>query len=328
MPTINQILETLSDEQLEALKQELIKAQATGGEIKPPPGTPAMTPPASKGVLPKPAEAFLAGARGFGRGVVSSVREMAGMSPLDKPADPNQIYKELALFKIKKQMEDEMETEKMKELLGTGKDSKFKPKGFTAGGVNFERELTEEEKETAKKEKLETSPILEKVKQERTEKLITSIEENKVKKDMIEQAKEAATKIDTGLMGRGSMWWKKNFAPNDPMLAEWQKVKMVLTDAQLMNTAKTKGAISDREMDLFARAAANDDIASVQAMKPVFDKLLRFIDADEKSTINSFKQIYGKDLFKSLGIPEISTKDNIQPTPEEATAELKRRGKL
>jgi hypothetical protein len=121
------------------------------------------------------------------------------------------------------------------------------------------------------------------------------VEQNKVKKEQISEAREAIKRIPQGLKGKVITEWKKNFDPNDPMLSDWQKIKVIGTDAQLLNTAKTKGAISDREMELFAKAAANDDLISAQRLTPVLDKLERFIAAEESSLISSYKRIYGED---------------------------------
>lgn len=118
---------------------------------------------------------------------------------------------------------------------------------------------------------------------------------NSVKKQAIEDAREAAKNITGGLYGQIQRNLLGKFKPNDKQLGEWQKIKMVLTDAQLLNTAKTKGAISDKEMELFAKAAANDDIGSISAMSPVFDRLMSFMEADEKAKINAYKKSYGED---------------------------------
>lgn len=168
-------------------------------------------------------------------------------------------------------------------------------------GVPYESMATPEEKAETQQTKLEQSPFYQNQKNKRTEELISTSEQGKVQKDMIAQAQEATGKIPTGLGGRMKMWWNRMFDPENPVMAEWQKIKMVLTDAQLMNTAKTKGAISDREMALFARAAANDDIASIQAMKPVFDKLIKFIDAEKSAKTKSYKAIYKEDPSEFLG---------------------------
>ena len=168
-------------------------------------------------------------------------------------------------------------------------------------GVPYEQMMTPEEKRVAQQQKLELSPLYQQTKDKRTSELIDLAEQNKVRKQMIANAKEASGKIPTGLGGKMKMWWSKMFDPENPVMEDWQKVKMVLTDAQLMNTAKTKGAISDREMELFSKAAANDDIASIKAMQPVFDKLVRFMDAEQSGKIKSYKAIYNENPETFLG---------------------------
>jgi hypothetical protein len=176
----------------------------------------------------------------------------------------------------------------------------FKLKGITTDAegnlkYNIEPNPTEEERKILSKEKLEQSPFFQQAKAKRTEDLFSTLENNKVKREMISEAEKSTTKIPTGLGGKMKMWWNKMFDPENPTMGEWQKVKMVLTDAQLLNTAKTKGAISDSEMELFAKAAANDNISSVRAMKPVFDKLTKFIDSEERAKLKSYETIYNED---------------------------------
>jgi hypothetical protein len=179
-------------------------------------------------------------------------------------------------------------------------------------GVPYEQMMTPEEKKTAEDVKMTQSPSYQEKKAKRTEDLLSTLGQNKVQREMIASAQEATPRIPTGLGGKLQMWWNKMFDPNNPSMADWQKVKMVLTDAQLLNTAKTKGAISDREMALFSRAAANDDIASISAMGPVFNKLLRFIETDENAKIGTFGKLYGEDV--NLW-PEVQERGQQMPTP-------------
>ncbi len=134
-----------------------------------------------------------------------------------------------------------------------------------------------------------------------TTKLITAANENIIKKDMLKEAKDASKTVWTGIKGKARQSYSKLFNPNDPMLGEWQKIKMVLTDAQLLNTAKTKGAISDKEMELFANAAANDDLSSIPRIMPVINKLERFMAAEEKSMADSYFANYGEQAPVSMG---------------------------
>jgi hypothetical protein len=139
------------------------------------------------------------------------------------------------------------------------------------------------------------SPILQKVKDTRTENIMNNLEQNNIKRDMINNAMESSKKIQGGLYGKIQRGFLRGIDPKNPILGDWQNIKMVLTDAQLMNVAKTKGAISDREMELFSKAAANDDIASLPQIIPVLNKVLRTINADEQSSVNSYKKLYGED---------------------------------
>lgn len=127
----------------------------------------------------------------------------------------------------------------------------------------------------------------------------TTIENNKVQKEMISDADQAIDKIPTGLIGKAQRWQMKQFDPNNPVLGEWQKIKQVLLNDTLLNTARTKGAISDKEMELFKESAANDDLASKPAMKVVFKKLTRFLDAEEKAKSETYKESFGDDPYGS-----------------------------
>lgn len=146
------------------------------------------------------------------------------------------------------------------------------------------------------------SPMLENSKNKRLETLIDTIETGNITRSNIADAFQAAQRIRGGKFGQISRQWAKNFNPGDPALEDWQKVKMVLTDAQLLNTAKTKGAISDQEMKLFANAAANDDVASIQSMLPVLRKLMNFVNAEEDFRIKTYKKLYGEDPYSYDGI--------------------------
>lgn len=128
-----------------------------------------------------------------------------------------------------------------------------------------------------------------------TSSLIASKELNDVKRRSLADARSALPNVPQGLMGKLKVEYAKRFNPNDPMLADWQKIKMIGTDAQLMNTAKTKGAISDQEMTLFAQAAANDDIMSTPRLKPVLDKLEAVINAEESGMFGAYERNYGED---------------------------------
>lgn len=141
----------------------------------------------------------------------------------------------------------------------------------------------------------ELSPSLQYRKDKRMEDLLTTIETNKPRKLMVTEAEDAAKRITSGIYGKMQRGWTKNLAPDSPALADYQKIKMVLLDAQLANVAFTKGAISDAEMKLFGEASANDELMSNPRMKVVFNKLNRFMRAQESAKISSYKKIYNED---------------------------------
>lgn len=150
-------------------------------------------------------------------------------------------------------------------------------------------------------QKLEQSPFYQERKAKRTEELISTIERGKEQRRTLHEAEAASTRIPTGLFGKLAIMWNKAFNPNSPSLEDWQKIKLVLTDAQLLNVGRTKGAISDREMELFSQAAANDDISSIRRMRPVFNRLLNALNADEQSQMKTYQLVYGEDPSQFVG---------------------------
>lgn len=147
-------------------------------------------------------------------------------------------------------------------------------------------------------------------KDKRTEALFGMMENNAVKRQQIADAEAALPNVPTGWSGKMRTLGAKWFNPNDPILGDWQKVKSVLTDAQLLNTAKTKGAISDQEMQLFAQAAANDDLISMERVKPIIAKLKSFIDAEQNASVNSYKQIYNEDPMQWPEMQQFGVQSN------------------
>ena len=154
------------------------------------------------------------------------------------------------------------------------------------------------------------------------EDLITTVETGRYEKNRIADALSSAEKITGGLGGSLERVAMKLFDPNNPMLGEWQKIKTVLTDAQLMYTAKTKGAISDREMELFARAVANDDVASLPQIKVALADVVNKLNAYEQAKAKSFQVTYGDDVSQLLGIGKNGTQQT-QPSSLEQLAASK-----
>ena len=133
-----------------------------------------------------------------------------------------------------------------------------------------------------------------------TSKLVNALQTIPVRRTMVNEAKSAMENLPGGRIGQIKMAYIRNFDENNPLNEDWQKVKMVLTDAQLMNTALTKGAISDKEMTLFATAAANDDLLSIKRNKVVFNKLIRFLNAEEKGIQESYAINYGDKALEKV----------------------------
>lgn len=178
------------------------------------------------------------------------------------------------------------------------------------------------------------SPTMQKLKAQDTSKILEMFETNKTKSALIDEAFDVIDKVPQGVLG--SLQIKgMNIAGTDPQLEAVQKVKMVLTDAQLLNTAKTKGAISDREMALFQDAAANNNF-SAPRIRPVLKKLKDFMKADETAAREAYIRNYGEDIAE--GVPRTvgdiagggqRTVGDFVPganVDNGAMAELKRRG--
>lgn len=219
----------------------------------------------------------------------------SGIKKVQQPTEMDALNaeaKRLDIARTRQDMEPKplSETEKLQqEQMRLGMDKTRQDMAFNAD----ERPFRFKQKELSSTQQVQ--------KDKRIADLFETTEINKVKRDQIEQAKDLATQIRGGLGGTIERNWMKLADPNNPMLGKWQVVKSVLTDAQLMNTAKTKGAISDREMALFASAAANDDIASLPRMLPVFDKLMAFMDAEERSKKEAYRKIYNENPDEFLG---------------------------
>ena len=132
-------------------------------------------------------------------------------------------------------------------------------------------------------------------KDKRTAELFDTVENANTQRESISSAIESAKKITGGVYGKIGRGWAKNLDPNHPGLEDWQKIKIVLLDATLMNLARTKGAVSDAEMREFQTAAANDDITSLPRMMPVFKKIMNVVNNSEVSKTKTYKQAYGED---------------------------------
>jgi len=142
---------------------------------------------------------------------------------------------------------------------------------------------------------MELTPARQAIKDKATTALFGQMEGNAVKRKQIADAEEALPRVPTGFGGSMSLKWKNFTGSKDPVLGDWQKVKSVLTDAQLLNTAKTKGAISDKEMEEFKQAAANDDITSIPRLKSAFAKYKRKLESEQKGKVDAYFKQFGED---------------------------------
>ncbi len=203
--------------------------------------------------------------------------------------------------------------------------------GVNPAGMDMEQAYQALAEVSKKEESL--SPSLRIRKEKRVEDLITSVEINKEKRQSINMAKDALKRISSGIYGRVDRGFSKSLAPGSAALGDYQIIKSMLTDAQLAYVAYTKGAISNAEMDLFQQAAANDELLSEPRVLSVFDKLERFMKAEERSKLKTYNKLYGedplqwdemKDYREDSGggsqMPMDSGSGFNQPTPEEAAA--------
>jgi hypothetical protein len=179
------------------------------------------------------------------------------------------------------------------------------------------------------KSKSEMSQSRQLVKEKKTYDLISTFETNQVKKDQVDQIEASLDKLPKGFGGKIAINYMKNLSPDDPLLSAWQNMKNWLADEQLMYVAKTKGAISDREMDFFKEAVGNDDLTSIPRLKPIIDKFRKAIEADERAKVNAYKRVYGEDPLTWDELQGFSIKDresgsnqNIESTEKKSFKSL------
>jgi hypothetical protein len=146
------------------------------------------------------------------------------------------------------------------------------------------------------------SPILQNAKDKRLEDVVMTVQDYNVKRDALSDAVSAMDRIEGGRYGALNRLKMRELNPNSPALEDWQKLKIVLLDETLANTMKTKGAISDEEMKLFQRAAANDDIFSVRATLPVLRRALKKMNAEENAKVVSYRNLYKEDPYQLQGV--------------------------
>ena len=278
-------LDTLTPEQLESLKQELIRQR--NEEPSPRSDGSLQDPDARKKILLR---GLVRGAVAFGEGANLGFhgRPISELE-LPGPDKPKPEYRPTT-------QEEALQFERAR--AGISRTLSPEDAALKKAQAEYYQAGT---KQKSNPEKKPLSPYLQKAKDTRAEKFITTIEDNKIKKDQIEKARSSLNRITPGLGGKIQKGFIRNLSPDNPLLTDWQNIRMVLTDAQLLQTAKTKGAISDREMELFAKAAANDEITNPREIIPVLDKLVAFMDAEEKSSATTFQALYNEDPYSLFG---------------------------
>jgi hypothetical protein len=166
-------------------------------------------------------------------------------------------------------------------------------------------------------EKPSLSPILQKQKTKDTSELTSVLSRNELTKQYVTEALNATDNIPSGAIGllqRKGMEW---FDPNNPILAEWQKVKTVLSDVQLGKLQFTKGAISDREMEFFATAVANNNISSVPKIKMILNRALSELEADEEAKKSAYIKNWGKEIESEEQLPQPQEQEDFSQMSDE-----------
>lgn len=141
-------------------------------------------------------------------------------------------------------------------------------------------------------------PSIEARKIKATDDLYSTVKTANTNYDRINKGLEAAPKLPQGLFGSWRIKAMRAFDTNNPTLADWQNMKSLLTDAQLKKTAQTKGAISDKEMELFAKAVANDDLASVQRQTNILNSFKQAVFDDQEAIVSGFNRNFHEDPRK------------------------------
>lgn len=171
--------------------------------------------------------------------------------------------------------------------------------GYTGAREKQREREFELEKEGVKKEYNITTltPSERNYKRKQQKDYLENYAQNKSNRRFIEEARRSLENIPGGASGSINLRYKKYFDPDSPLLGDWQKVKAILTDTTLLHTMKTKGAISDREMEEFKQAAAND-IISKPRITAAFDRYQQILDAEDEGKLDAFYASFGEDPRK------------------------------
>ena len=156
-----------------------------------------------------------------------------------------------------------------------------------------------------------------------TKEIFENYEMDQARRKNLDNAMTGSETIPQGWMGKQKIALAKKFPStkkflgvSDANISDAQELKIALTMGTLAETAYTKGAISDQEMNLFKEAAANDDYNS-PAIQPVLSKIRNFVDAGETGRFGAYQKNYGEDPRAWFGGLPKRTEFN---SPEEADA--------
>ena len=172
------------------------------------------------------------------------------------------------------------------------------------------------------KEKNVQDRLLDRDKRKDTSEVVKTFQNNAVQRNLISDASEAVERFSGGVYGKIGKNFAKNLKPDSPALADFQKIKMVLTNAQLRDSLLLKGAISDTENKWLAEAAANDDLISAPRTKVVLNKAIKFIEAEDKSLAQSYKRNYGDDPMQWDEIKAIKNSSGTEKSSGKQTVKF------
>lgn len=141
---------------------------------------------------------------------------------------------------------------------------------------------------------LEYSPSLKKEQYKSADSFVENYQKYEFGKATIKSAIDSVNKVPKGILGKLSVGYLKQFDPNNPILGDWQNIKSILGDAQLLQVAKTKGAISNAEMQTFLTMVANDDLNSLPRITASLSRLEKFLENEKTISEKQYEVNFGK----------------------------------
>ena len=139
-------------------------------------------------------------------------------------------------------------------------------------------------------------------KRKELDELAAEAENTRQQSGLVENAIPAIQNIDRGFVANAKRSWNKFFGQDNPDLADWQSLKSILTGIQLDMSDRTKGAISDREMETFQKAVANDDFATAMQQTKVLNAYYNKIHGRLDSKMSAYEDMFNEDprQFRSM----------------------------